>query len=140
MEPIKRKTKVEIINETVEYYSQDPENRRSVNSSGSCFYFNNSKKCAIGRCMLNPQEQEEKGDVFDLISIDILEFAEEEVDTISNRAILDSLLKEEYRGHEILFWDGLQKLHDFGYNWSKEGLTEIGKSNVKLLLETYKNG
>jgi len=88
-------TKQEIIEETVEYYKNNP---FGYNSAGSkCVYYgSNEQMCAVGRCMINPKLYGDK----DLSAFTLLE---------ENS---DNILKEEYRGHSSDFWNHLQAFHD----------------------------
>jgi hypothetical protein len=118
----KRLSAVEIINETVEFYSADT-NRRSTDDSGYCFYAGEKgKKCAYSRCC--------KEGVYKL---------EYENNTVHNLPIAaDELVEKRYKGHSNVFWAQLQSLHDSSRNWNKKGLSEDGKKCVDLLLERYK--
>lgn len=124
-------TKLEIINETVEFYSANPTKLRSTSKKGGCAYNGeNDTHCAIGRCLL-PKYQEQgnelKGNSNGLkFFLDI------------NSLKLDEVLQENYRGHEYPFWLALQNLHDESYLWCEKGLTESGKEYVETLIKTYK--
>lgn len=115
---MKRKTKLEIINETVEYYSADP-SRRGTNGS-TCEYLTLfGQMCAVGRCMINPKGKEggvtELGTGFQL------------------------MLKKEYRGHSIDFWQDLQGFHDSSWYWDEKGLTRRGNAALQSLLKDWGN-
>jgi len=127
------KTKIEIIDETVKFYKDRP---RSMDSL-ACLYTSivKGKKthCAVGRCFL-PKHKNKK-----------FEYNEDAVKCLNKSVGLDSLLKEEYRGHDIEFWINLQKLHDGDSFWDKidgscgQNLSCAGKKRVKELKEEYKN-
>lgn len=121
------KTKIEIINETVEFYSTV--SNRSVNENKSCLYFGtNGKKCAFSRC-LKPE----------ITSKDISEGVEIEKCIVDGHKY-DDYLKEEYKGHTIHFWNDIQALHDDGNNWNEDsGLSKLGIITVKILREVHKN-
>lgn len=122
---MKRLTKVEIINETVHYYSEDV-NRRGRNNIGDCVYLSSDgSMCAVGRCLENPDEFLNAS-----YGIDDL------VNTTKEESI-DELLKEEYKGHSELFWINLQELHDNNYFWNSDGLSKNGEDRVLQLLEKY---
>lgn len=90
-------TKQEIIEETVKYYKNNPFGYNP--DTTSCVYLGSEgQMCAVGRCMLQPEEFGEEA-----ISADMLAETQEQ---------FDSLLKEQYRGHEIVFWNNLQNFHD----------------------------
>ena len=120
----KKLTKVEIINETVAFYSADT-TRRSKNKDGFCVYAGpDGRKCAYSRCWkegVYNTEYEDKG---------------------PNNADIpepDNLLQEKYKGHSAQFWLSIQRLHDNDKNWNPNGLTEEGKLSVERLLETHKD-
>lgn len=50
---------------------------------------------------------------------------------------LDSLLKPEYQGHSIEFWDYLQALHDSSEYWNGNNLTSTGQEEVNRLKEMF---
>lgn len=113
--------KIEIINETVEYYKTH--NRAiSLDPHGNfvCHYINSAgDMCAVGRCLIDPIDI--RGDVYFICPDDGL----------------DTILKEEYRGHDIGFWNELQKIHDRNYNWCGNDLSLIGIGFVNSLKELY---
>ncbi len=43
------------------------------------------------------------------------------------------LLKPEYRGHQGVFYNMLQVIHDNHVNWDVDGLSELGKKAVERL-------
>jgi len=125
-----RKTKIQIIEETVEYYSADT-SRRGVFGSNCVYYaprLNDEVMCAVGRCIKEPKKLHG-------VFASITRLAEK-----VNEESLDNLLKEEYRGHSKDFWQDLQGFHDTRENWNEHiGLTEEGETNLKLLLTEYEN-
>jgi len=130
------KTKREIIEETYEYYKTHP---KAISGKGCAYLTSDGNMCAVGRCMndetikfqwenmnLTACKAPYRG--FDFrygICID------------SNAQVLDSLLKEEYRGHEYDFWEKLQHFHDAGLD--KSGINMFGEECYKLLLKEYGN-
>lgn len=116
------KTKLEVINETVEYYSQDV-SRRAIRPDGySCSYYTESgNMCGVGRCLEDPiafkHSYSNASYLLDLYGFQIL--------------------KEEYRIMDTLFWRDIQILHDYTPNWTKEGLSEIGKQRWEELKQKY---
>jgi len=129
------KTKIEIINETVEYYRT----RNRAMTAWGCLYYVTAENlsefpaphvkvgdmCAVGRCLENPEDAG--------------------VCPVSqqwNTESLDRALKPEYRGHSIHFWQNLQRLHDTDnyWDWNEHGgcdLTENGIAYVDVLKERY---
>lgn len=124
----KRLTKLEIIEETADYYSKNP---RSI-KKGNCVY--NGPKgshCAVGRCLLSSVKK--KGRELDGNDSDInsLTFKQSSITS------LDDLLSQKYRGHEIGFWQCLQDFHDMNYNWNGMELTQHGKNFLNDLRLDY---
>lgn len=117
------KSKLEIIEETALAYT-DPKNR-AVFAGGLCRYKTpDGRKCAVGRCMLNPSEA--------MVGT---------VGTLRNEFALklDDELKEEYRGHSLVFWADLQNFHDRARNFSDNGISDIGNDNLNTLRIKYAN-
>ena len=52
---------------------------------------------------------------------------------------IDNLLKEEYKGHSLSFWQEIQKFHDNDNNWDNQGLSEFGKTLYNELRKRYEN-
>lgn len=117
------KTPKEIVEETLKYYKS---HKRAVCAvAESCFYFKGNKKCAVGRCMVDPKKfKNEDGNVY----------------TIERKFGLESLLREEYKGHCTEFWKLLQSFHDNDHNWKevegKNELTSFGEKAYKDLLNS----
>jgi hypothetical protein len=114
-----RKTKVEIIEETAAFYNSDNRGRDVY----ICQYFIGGKMCAFGRCMIDPQKKRCEG-------FNPNKSVQDEWD-------LDSLLKEEYRGHNHVFWRKLQSFHDVAENWNDKGLTLYGEMAKEVLLKAF---
>lgn len=127
-------TKMEIIDETVKFYSEDPSRRAlSGGDYGPCvFNAPENKHCAVGRCLLKKYHKlgnklkSNDGNIFHL-------FRDNGVKS------LDEMLEPRYRGHETKFWEHIQLLHDSELNFDYNGLTEVGVRSVKYLKELYKN-
>ena len=126
------KTTNDIIDETVEYYRTHP---RAVDPGGVCVYLNESgDMCAVGRCMENPST--------DMIgSVANLETNDGIIDT-TDETVVNRLFREEYQGHDLVFWSELQNLHDRNMFWESNSaggadLTQSGIKFVKYLKETY---
>lgn len=124
------KTKLEIIDETVAYYTEDV-NRRAISGIICEYLTEDGRMCAVGRCMIAPK-QEFKG-----VCSNIYTYENGEAETIEEP--LDNLLKKEYRGHNIDFWKDLQLLHDCNTNWNNYGLSSTGIFLVNELKEKYQN-
>ena len=116
------KTKLEIINETVDFYSQDV-SRRAILNGSYAYLTKDGKMCAVGRCMKRPRLRTSKSRIFNYAKALCTE------DGINQD--LEPLLKKAYLGHDILFWKELQRLHDVSSHWCDTGLTEFGKRYVE---------
>jgi len=120
-------TKLEIINETVNFYSEDISRRSRVDRR--CLYNSgDSRHCALGRCFL--PEYKEQGLNFKMNN-----------DSADDLCIkydgLDNLLLEQYRGHSTSFWGDLQELHDNNDYWNEHGINNYGMARVEELKELY---
>jgi len=126
------KTLIEIIDETVEFYS-NPENRSFIiNDRGNieCLYKGpDGKTCAFGRILTK-------------VGLGKVSYFENKTAGNLIRGVLDiNDMKEEYKEHfdNIDFWDDLQALHDKSIHWNESyGLSEEGKVKVNFLKEMYK--
>ncbi len=121
---MQRKTKQEIVDETIAFYTQNP---RSVLEGGnSCVYLNveNNTRCAFSRCCTE-EAVTELHSKYEGYGIANSRFGHD-LDT--------KILKEEYHGHEAEFWNRLQNLHDNKNNWFQTStgneLTFIGENAV----------
>ncbi len=123
------KTKLEIIEETIKFYSEDP-TRRARSITGGCEYLLRvpgvkDRMCAVGRCMHEPMLY--TGSVYSIERLGKRIF-----DTTFQEA-----LKPEYKGHSRDFWSDLQILHDVKEFWNENGLTNEGKTYADKLRVTY---
>ena len=122
-------TKLEIIEETANFYNL--KNRASsVNSIGrqSCVYEDAvGNKCAVGRCLIDTS-----------YLVNITGISVSGLVTRFSAKSLDELLKEEYRGHERLFWSELQSFHDNAENFTNEGLSNQGVTRLSYLKDQFK--
>lgn len=125
------KTKVEIIQETSDWYGADPSRRASrINDRGSrvCEYLSpNGNMCAAGRCIVDPQPEWE-GTINNIYIPGMT--AEDKVD-------VEWHFKKEYQGHDIEFWQDIQSLHDSEENWSETGISVVGQIEVEKLIARW---
>ena len=114
---------IEIIHETIKYYTNDPR-RRGLDGRGGCLYnTEDNRHCAVGRCF-NKKYKDKGWHLFG---------NEGGLDTLIDEnklSNLDDMLMPRYRGQSFSFWDKLQKFHDADKNWDENGLTEDGLDSV----------
>lgn len=115
---------IDLLEETVSYYKN---NKRAINSNNQCGYYIAGNMCAVGRCLKNP---------------DKIEYNTISVKGLCEKYPFEDLLKEKYRGFNIVFWNKIQNLHDTSNNWKNiEGesdLTDRGKcefNSIKRWIE-----
>lgn len=116
-------TAIEIIEDTVAYYSEDT-NRRATNIvNGMCEYLTkDGRMCAVGRCLL-PSKNKGLNHGF----LNLRTASEKRIEK------KDNYFKAKYRGFPEDFWNDLQYLHDREFHWGRNELTEEGKKYVKIL-------
>ena len=125
-------TKIDIINETVAFYSADVK-RRSLNEKEDCSYNGkNGTHCAVGRCLLPIYH-----DLGDKLPSNDWDF--EGLFTANKCKDHNEMLQEQYRGHDLFFWNSLQSLHDTKNYWDAIGLTVAGEQYLQQLLDLNKN-
>ena len=125
------KTKEEIIKETAEFYNLS--NRGYDEKESLCMYLTpDNKKCAVGRCILD-----EKIKSFNKVYFSNIIAVSDHLE--NRRDSLDNYFKPEYRGHKARFWRDLQSFHDSACNWTEEGISDIGKSTVEILIDLHKD-
>lgn len=117
-------TKQQIIKETAEFYNL---NNRGYEPGWGCSYLSSDgRMCAVGRCLVNPAEPDNK------------KIGDEGVTSLI-RKLGDNIFKPQYRGHDRSFWSDLQEFHDNETNWNDEGLSVEGDRAYAKLMENYKN-
>jgi hypothetical protein len=121
------KTKLEILNEIVNYYSEDT-NRRAVEGMSCVYITPDNRRCAVGICLTDPSLMLGNKAIND----DYFMLNEDEF----KPDILD-LFKPEYRINDINFWSNLQSLHDTKMYWDDKGLTNEGQLFYNQLKEIY---
>lgn len=120
--------KVEIIQMVASHYNLG--NRAFKQGNGCQYRTSDGRMCAVGMCM-----NDKAIGKYDNYVGSISEMTGR---IISEGKSLDSIFKEEYRGHNVNFWDDLQCLHDGDYYWTDKGLSHIGKEEVEVLIRKYK--
>lgn len=117
-----------VLQDTIEYYSQDPIGRRCKNSEECCYSPKTidkeatSEGCAVGRLL--PTELQE------LLDRDF------EGTGVSNDHLFYAL-PQEIQDLGQLFLARLQFLHDLDEYWDSEGLTESGKEYARQIEENF---
>ncbi len=115
------KSEIDIIIETAKYYNSS---NTAVNNIGACTYMNeDGDMCAVGRCLSEEgmkifKEFEDKNSANDTSVIYFFK--------LYGKDNFQNALKEEYRGHDIVFWQKLQQLHDSKYSWYEDGINNFG--------------
>ena len=110
-------TAMQLVRETLMAYIKWPTKLRGK-QLGICRYItDDGRKCAVGRCMLNPREHA----------------CAATVTSLSYRYNFDDLLKPEYRGFPIQLWEELQTFHDYDGNWTNKGLSARGDRTLAEL-------
>lgn len=153
-------TKLEIIDDIVEYYEENPEDKRCAvefDGGSACVYWNGETGCAVGRSLKPEFRDKILDDSFvssdsDLGEYTIADFSSDDPNTFDlyglivfyeglqgvDEAGIDDLLQPRYRGHEFGFWKDMQQLHDDSENWARKGgLTEEGKELVSRFKKTW---
>ena len=103
------------LNETISFYSDDPEKLRGVGSDGECKYFcdDSGNRCAIGRLMTVDEAKKAQR-----------EGESQGVSFLYNTKILPEALME----YPSWFLSHLQVLHDSNDYWNSDGLSEEGEA------------
>ena len=127
MEQRQQLSKLEIQTSLVDFYSADPYTRRCQDDAGTAVYNGrNGKHCAIGQCMTEKYQSKGRGMHYNTGTLDeIVEYFEEKT--------FDDMLQEQFRGHEIDFWEHVQNLHDRDVHWTETGISEAGLNKVKQI-------
>ena len=107
----------DILEDTIEYYSDDPTERRATDRDGACVYTDaDGRHCAVGRYM-KPEFQTTGF------------YANSGQSVHGLAADIDSYLVDNVLGLPVDFWQSLQELHDNDSNWNYDtGLSEHGKN------------
>lgn len=104
-------TEEEILTETVLFYAEDPS--RVARTDVGCMYLTaDGRKCAVGRCM----QDDLSSALFNVIG-GVTDLQDTACEILGNSSTLDDVLKPQYRGQSLKFWQNLQALHDNSGNW-----------------------
>jgi len=122
---MKKKTKLEIIEETAAAYNSSTR----AYEDGDCRYkTKDGRQCAVGRCMTKAA----------LANYGRLFGSANQLAAESGEEGFQTLLKPSYRGNDVSFWMDIQGLHDRSAFWDTNGITGIGNLAVKGLKKKYK--
>ena len=126
----KKLTKIQVIDEIVEFYGANPKKRRSMASDGDCAYKGTcGRMCAIAR-YTKPDSRVELHE-----NLEISSYINKFIVTDGNH-----LKKSVAHIKSLEFWDGVQDLHDREIHWGDTELTIYGKQFVKRLKHNCKSG
>lgn len=117
------KTQTDIVIETLQFYLADPARRAKTRGGNACFYampLEPSHRCAVGRCMTEKAIKEFGSYTGGVNHLN------------ADHGPLDTLLREEYRGHSKAFWFSLQVLHDEDCYWTADDAATLRRKSVKI--------
>ena len=103
----------EIIDETVEYYQNNP---RSKDDNRCLYNGPNGEKCAFSRCC-TPDSKFKEGR--------------------GSGLQVEVILLPQYEGQSKLFWNEIQNLHDTDNYWDGNTLTKLGEYEVLRMKNEY---
>ena len=131
----------DILKDTVDYYREDPVNRRSVDKDGNCKYTWGNQHCAVGR-YLKSEYQKENWIENDMSVYELSEY--------SGDFSIDQFLVDKAHGLDLQFWRDLQDVHDIVGYWEeydehedgrrKYGLTDRGKEVYVAMQDKISRG
>ena len=131
----------DILRDTVDYYREDPVNRRSVDKDGNCKYTWGNQHCAVGR-YLKSEYQKENWIENDMSVYELSEY--------SGDFSIDQFLVDKAHGLDLQFWRDLQDIHDIVGYWEeydehedgrrKYGLTDRGKEVYVAMQDKISRG
>ena len=130
----KKQQMKDILKETIEFYAEDPDNRRGIDEDGNCHYTWGNTHCAIGRYVKEEYQREDW--VENDMSINELCDQSDDYD-------IDWCLREDVQGLDTNFWKNLQDFHDSHSCWITKddynrdddtlGLSIAGKNNYRVI-------
>ena len=126
----------DILKETIDFYSEDPEGRRAVDNNGDCEYTtDDGRHCAIGRYM-RPEFLDTEWHSNNGVGVNGLS------------SYVDYYLKHEVRGLDENFWRDLQDMHDVVGYWYRgtlfdeplDGISDSGKERYVHMQDRIAKG
>lgn len=127
-----------LVTETFDWYTANPNRRRSVGQFTDCMYTTGSSKCAVGRCMTKSALYE----IGDAIA-DIQEMYNHCTSDSEIINSIDKVLKMKYRGYtNKLLWEHLQDFHDGDFHWNTcdNTITKAGRDYIKDIRKGINKG
>jgi len=131
----KKQQMKDILKETIEFYAEDPDNRRGIDEDGNCHYTWGNTHCAIGRYVKEEYQREDWAEN-DMSINELCDQSETEYN-------IDWCLREDVHGLDANFWKNLQDFHDSRHCWVTEedyniddepiGLSKVGKDNYRTI-------
>ena len=125
----------DILKDTINYYSEDPDNRRSISEDGNCMYTWGDTHCAIGRYLKEEYQREDWIENENSVN----ELCEGSEDGLN----IDWCLRDDVQGLDANFWKNLQDFHDSHSCWITEddfnmddepiGLSRVGIDNYRVI-------
>ncbi len=127
---MKRLTKVQIIEETAEFYSKNPQLRGTSDGFNCMFNGPDGRHCAVGRCLSTKYKNQ---------ALDLLGNSQTVSGLIDSNKVssINDMLIAKYKGHDNEFWIELQVFHDTNSNWSSDGITPKGIHLKEILIKKY---
>jgi hypothetical protein len=117
-----QKTKLEIIDETIEHYKSNPRSFIMQGNTKLCVYLSNEgNKCAFSRCCTD------EGVAWLHDEVDITLGG----DNVGSEFL--QFLKPEYQGHDVEFWLDIQDLHDVNSYWEIEMVDNVPRNKLTPL-------
>jgi|TARA_R100001530_G_C4255259_1_gene138973 hypothetical protein len=124
----------QILKETIDYYAEDPDNRRSIDKDGNCNYTWGDTHCAVGR-YLKPEYQKESWEENNRSVFQLAQYSDD--------YDIDQFLVKDVQGLDLGFWRNMQDFHDSHSCWITEedynkdeepiGLSRVGKDNYRTI-------
>lgn len=123
--------RLDFLNDMIDYYSENPVERRCTNEERGCFYspetinLPNSEGCAIGRKL--PRD----------LANTIDKNGEYDITSVFDDPGYFPLIPEELKCLGVDFLLLVQGLHDNNNNWSDKGLSKLGNDKVEYIKREY---
>lgn len=125
MTTVTKEEMIALVDDTVNFFAEDPRNRRSYDEQGYCMYQSPSGRCcAIGRMLPESVRQ-------NLLRSD---------NTAPIRRLKIIHPNLDIWKYHVEFLGSLQHIHDRNDYWSKRGMTRLGRSRVAELKRKVRDG